>query len=233
MSGICIQRSASVGGVPGSLTPQSVLMTDGAGDLMPIPAGSEADVLTLVDGLPAWATSGGGGGSAAWGDLTGTLSDQSDLQSALDAKLASYGIGDAVTSGTAGSVLFVDSAGKLAQSPTGLAWDDTHTQLALGKTADTPDLWPPGAGLRIFEPTARASVSLVTANGHNNVVTFATQRGTFAEPLPSLANDEIAELDFLAYQGYGIPGLTPSAILEVDVDAIAVDTRSEEHTSEL
>src|ERR1051326_2810241 len=159
MSGICIQRSASVGGVTGSLTPESVLMTDGAGDLLPIPAGSEGDVLTLGDGLPAWATS-GGGGSAAWGDLTGTLSDQSDLKSALDAKLASYGIGDAVTSGTAGSVLFVDGSGELAQSPTGLAWDDTHTQLALGKTADTPDLWLPGGGLRSFEPTARASVTL-------------------------------------------------------------------------
>ena len=31
--------------------------------------------------------SGGGVGTVAWGDITGTLSDQSDLQSALDAKL--------------------------------------------------------------------------------------------------------------------------------------------------
>jgi len=30
----------------------------------------------------------GGGGEAAWGDITGTLSSQTDLQSALDAKLA-------------------------------------------------------------------------------------------------------------------------------------------------
>src|SRR5690606_34024958 len=29
---------------------------------------------------------GGGGGSAEWGDITGTLSDQADLQSALNAK---------------------------------------------------------------------------------------------------------------------------------------------------
>jgi len=32
---------------------------------------------------------GGGGGGAAWGDITGTLSDQTDLQSALDGKQAS------------------------------------------------------------------------------------------------------------------------------------------------
>lgn len=31
-------------------------------------------------------------GGAVWGDITGTLSDQTDLQSALDAKLASASI---------------------------------------------------------------------------------------------------------------------------------------------
>lgn len=31
-------------------------------------------------------TGGGGGGSAIWGDITGTLSNQADLQAALDAK---------------------------------------------------------------------------------------------------------------------------------------------------
>lgn len=35
--------------------------------------------------------SGGGGGAGAWGDITGTLSAQTDLQSALDAKQASDG----------------------------------------------------------------------------------------------------------------------------------------------
>lgn len=31
----------------------------------------------------------GSGGGGAWGEITGTLADQTDLQSALDAKLAS------------------------------------------------------------------------------------------------------------------------------------------------
>jgi hypothetical protein len=35
-----------------------------------------------------WAPVGGGGGSAAWGSITGTLSDQTDLDAALDAKAA-------------------------------------------------------------------------------------------------------------------------------------------------
>lgn len=34
----------------------------------------------------AWQATGGGGGSAVWGGITGTLSDQTDLESALDAK---------------------------------------------------------------------------------------------------------------------------------------------------
>lgn len=34
-------------------------------------------------------TAAGPGGAAAWGDITGTLSDQADLQGALDAKLSS------------------------------------------------------------------------------------------------------------------------------------------------
>lgn len=36
-------------------------------------------------------TGGGGGGSTAWGDITGTLSDQTDLQSALNAKQDTLG----------------------------------------------------------------------------------------------------------------------------------------------
>lgn len=41
----------------------------------------------IIAGTETMATTGGGGGGvSAWGDITGTLSDQSDLQSALDGK---------------------------------------------------------------------------------------------------------------------------------------------------
>lgn len=42
----------------------------------------------FLDGTGAWSTP-GGGGSVAWGAITGTLSSQTDLQTALDAKAAS------------------------------------------------------------------------------------------------------------------------------------------------
>src|SRR5687768_12372458 len=39
----------------------------------------------------------GGSGGAAWGDVTGTLADQTDLQTALDGKLATNGTGASLT----------------------------------------------------------------------------------------------------------------------------------------
>lgn len=48
---------------------------------------------------------GGGGGSVAWGSITGTLSNQTDLQSALDAKLTNpmTTAGDTIYGGVAGA----------------------------------------------------------------------------------------------------------------------------------
>jgi hypothetical protein len=47
-----------------------------------------------------WTAIGGGPGAAAWGDITGTLSNQTDLQTALDSKLAT----SATTANVADSV---------------------------------------------------------------------------------------------------------------------------------
>ncbi len=55
----------------------------------------------------------------------------------VDTGITSYGIGDAVTSGTSGSVLFVDSSGELAQDNAGFFWDATNDRLGIGTT--TPD----------------------------------------------------------------------------------------------
>jgi hypothetical protein len=51
-------------------------------------APTAGQVLTATSGTAAtWQTPGGGGGSVAWGGITGTLSAQTDLQSALDGKV--------------------------------------------------------------------------------------------------------------------------------------------------
>ena len=55
-----------------------------AGDIPFTPAGSieATDVQAAIEEL----ASEGGGGGGAWGSITGTLSSQTDLQTALDAK---------------------------------------------------------------------------------------------------------------------------------------------------
>lgn len=67
-----------------------------------------------------------GGGAAAWGSITGTLSDQTDLQSALDGKQATI-TGAATTIDTedltASRALVSDASGKVAVS------DVTATEL--------------------------------------------------------------------------------------------------------
>ncbi len=72
----------SVNGLTGTV----VLALDDIDDVdAPTPA--DGDVLTWVAANSAWeAAAGGGGGSVGWGDITGTLADQTDLQTALDDK---------------------------------------------------------------------------------------------------------------------------------------------------
>ena len=68
-----------------------------------------------------WVT-GGGGGSAIWGGIAGTLSNQTDLQTVLDAKAPSSGISPSAISGTA--VITTDSRLDDSRTPTGAASGD-------------------------------------------------------------------------------------------------------------
>jgi hypothetical protein len=104
------------------------------------------------------------GGSATWGGITGTLSTQTDLQTALDAKqddLVSgtniktingntlLGSGDltiggggltvgttAIASGTIGRILFENGGNVLGQD-SALFWDNTNKRLGIGATPST------------------------------------------------------------------------------------------------
>lgn len=106
-----------------------------------------------------------GGSAAEWGDITGTLSTQTDLQNALDAKQddlisgtniktingnSVLGSGNlvvggssgitvgttAITSGTIGRVFFQGS-GDVVQQDSALFWDNTNKRLGVGSTPST------------------------------------------------------------------------------------------------
>jgi len=68
-----------------------------------------------------WVT-GGGAGAAIWGGIAGTLSNQTDLQTVLDAKAPSSGISPSAISGTA--VITTDSRLSDSRTPTGAASGD-------------------------------------------------------------------------------------------------------------
>lgn len=76
-----------------------------------LPAGDEGAVLTMLAGLPAWATAPAGG----------------------------LAIGDTVSGGTAGSVLWLDTGGVLAQDPTHLSYDASGNVLLATKAVFAPD----------------------------------------------------------------------------------------------
>lgn len=57
------------------------------GDVVHVTGGGVYDCRDATEGAAVWDERTGGGGSPDWGDIGGTLSDQTDLQTALDAKL--------------------------------------------------------------------------------------------------------------------------------------------------
>lgn len=89
-----------------------------------------------------------GGGGASWGDITGTLSDQTDLQTALDAKIETVkyefgitvdGAGNALTTGSKG-FRYIQEAGTItgwhliADQPGDIVFDVQRNSVSLAGT---------------------------------------------------------------------------------------------------
>ena len=86
-----------------------------------------------------------------------------------------FSIGDSVGSGTAGSILFVDSSTNLAQDNGNFYWDTTNNRLGLGTNSPSYTLEVESADniLARFESTdANASIQLLD-NGTTNATALA------------------------------------------------------------
>lgn len=72
---------------------------DAINNLLPSQTGNSGKFLTTNGSAVSWGTPSGSGGGGAWGTITGTLSDQTDLQTALDLKANSADLDDVATTG--------------------------------------------------------------------------------------------------------------------------------------
>ena len=93
---------------------------------------SDTKKLKIGDGATAWnslsyVTGGGGGGGGTWGSITGTLSAQTDLQTALNDKVATSSLNELVddrvaallVAGTNITLSYNDPAGTITVSASG------------------------------------------------------------------------------------------------------------------
>lgn len=92
-------------------------------------AGTAGYVLTMSGGVPVWAAGGGGGGIS---------------------------IGDTVTGGTTGSILFVGAASVLAQDNASLFWDNTNDYLGVNTATPAGHVHVISDVITIGNPTASA-----------------------------------------------------------------------------
>ena len=168
--------------------------TDGHGNVVPISAG--------------------GGGGAAWGAITGTLSAQTDLQTALNAKANTSSLATVATSGayadlsgkptipTAVSQLtndsaFVNAAGAAAAAPVQSVFGRTGAVVA-GSSDYTTSLVSEGSNLYFTNARAQAAVSatlpLVDTAGVFTINAFGGDSGTGgsagAVPAPAAVSAE-------------------------------------------
>jgi len=162
------------------------------------------DGTTAWSSLTYWIADGSGGGGTTWGSITGTLSSQTDLQTALNGKV------DDFTS---------QSANTFFAAPNGSAGLPGFRTLV---AADVPTLNQNTAGSAATLTTARditmtGDVSwTVSFNGSGNVSAAGTIQNE-AVTLAKMANMATASLIYRKTAGSGAPEVQTLATLKTDL----------------
>jgi hypothetical protein len=174
--------------------------------------------------------------AAAWGTITGTLSSQTDLQTALNGKVPttrtltingttqdlsadrtftiSTGITigtTAITSGTVGRVLF-EGAGNVVQESANLFWDNTNGRLGIGTSSPTTPI-------NIVSSTNAALFVKIQNNNSGALATtgYEMQSNTAYGSIFATSSN---------YTPYGVLGASQIGFYTSNTFAIALDSSS-------
>ena len=161
---------------------------------------------TFLRGDGSWVTI---SASTAWGSITGTLSSQTDLQSALNAKAASshsHTVSDISASGTPDSTTYLRGDGSWAAPPSGGGGGGTVTSVAVANATGITWSGSPITGSGTLTPTLSANLQSWSGIAPSAKADLAspTFTGTPAAPTAAAATNttQIATTAYVKSQGY-------------------------------
>ena len=161
---------------------------------------------TFLRGDGSWVTI---SASTAWGSITGTLSSQTDLQNALNAKAASshsHTVSDISASGTPDSTTYLRGDGSWAAPPSGGGGGGTVTSVAVANATGITWSGSPITGSGTLTPTLSSNLQSWSgiAPSAKADVASPTFTGTPAAPTAAAATNttQIATTAYVKSQGY-------------------------------